>query len=76
MLVWRLDENVAGVYEEGEYFDRQAQEPENFAEQGKLLHWACIYIHLFRHKSYSKVQMILETFLQVHENYFATCVEV
>ena len=76
MLVWRLDENVAEVYEEGEYLDPQAQEPENFAEQGKLLHWACIYIHLFCHMSYSKVPMILKTFLQVHENYFATYVEV
>jgi len=76
LLVWRLDENVAEVYEEGEYLDQQAQEPENFAEQGKLLHWACTYIHLFCHMSYSKVSMILKTFLQVHENYFATYVEV
>ena len=42
-----LDENAAGVFEEGEYFDQQEQDPENFAEQGKLLHWACIYIPLF-----------------------------
>ena len=42
-----LDENAAGVFEEGEYFDQQEQDPENFAEQGKLLHWACTYIHLF-----------------------------
>jgi hypothetical protein len=33
-----LDENAAGVFEEGEYFDQQEQDPENFAEQGKLLH--------------------------------------
>ena len=44
-IVYRLDENVAGVYEEGDYFDQQ--EPEHFVEQGKLLRWACIYISLF-----------------------------
>ena len=44
LFIYRLDENVAGTYEEGEYFEQQ--EAENFIEQGKLLHWACIYIHL------------------------------
>ena len=34
--LYRLDENVAGVYEEGEYFEQQ--EPEHLVEQGKLLH--------------------------------------
>ena len=76
LLVWRLDENVAGVYEEGEFSDRQAQETENFAEQGKLLHWACIYLHLFRHKKLFKSTNDFENLLQVHENYFATYVEV
>jgi len=33
-----LDENVAGVYEEGEYFEPQEQDSENFVEPGKLLH--------------------------------------
>ena len=34
-IVYRLDENVAGVYEEGDYFEQQ--EPEHLVEQGKLL---------------------------------------
>jgi hypothetical protein len=33
-----LDENVAGVYEEGEYLEPQDQDFENFEEPGKLLH--------------------------------------
>ena len=32
---YRLDENVAGVYEEGDFFEQQG--PEHFVEQGKLL---------------------------------------
>ena len=36
LFIYQLDENVAGVYEEGEYFEQQ--EPEHFVEQGKLLH--------------------------------------
>ena len=35
LFIYRLDENVAGVYEEGDYFEQQ--EPEHFVEQGKLL---------------------------------------
>ena len=31
-----LPATVAGVYEEGDYFEQQ--EPEHFVEQGKLLH--------------------------------------
>jgi len=34
---YRLDENVAGTTEEEEFADHQEQDPENFAEQGKLL---------------------------------------
>ena len=36
LFVYRLDENVVGAYEEGEYFEQQ--EPEHFVEQGKILH--------------------------------------
>ena len=49
--MYRLDENVAGAYEEGDYFEQQ--EPEHFVEQGKLLRWACIYISLFDYMQYS-----------------------
>ena len=37
LLVYRLDENIDGTYEEGEYFEQQEQDSENFAEPGKLL---------------------------------------
>ena len=43
----RLDENVAGTCEKGEFVEPEEQDQGHFAEQGKLLHWACTYIHLF-----------------------------
>ena len=61
LFAYRLDENVAGVYEEGDFFEQQ--EPEHFVEQGKLLRWACIYTSLFDYMQYSKVElMFLKTF--------------
>ena len=55
-VCYRLDENVAGVYEEGDFFEQQ--EPEHFVEQGKLLRWACIYIFPFDYMQYSKVELM------------------
>jgi len=47
-FAYRLDEIVAGTVEEGEFAEHQEQDPENFAEQGKLLSelahlYICIY---------------------------------
>jgi len=35
-FVYRLDENVAGIIEEGEFVEREDQDQGHFAEQGKL----------------------------------------
>ena len=37
LFVYRLDENVAGVIEEGEFVEPEDQDQGHFAEQGKLL---------------------------------------
>ena len=72
LFIYRLDENVAGVYEEGEYFEQQ--EPEHFVEQGKLLRWACIYILLIGlHAIFQSSDNDFEKhFYKGYENYFAT----
>ena len=46
LLVKRLDESIVEVIEEGKFVEPEEQNQYHL-EQGKLLHWACIYIHLF-----------------------------
>ena len=36
LFVWLVDVNVAGIFEEGEYFEQQDQDQGHFVEQGKL----------------------------------------
>ena len=48
LFVYRLDENVAGFIEEGEFVEPEDQDQVPFAEQGKLLSelapkYICIY---------------------------------
>ena len=48
LFVYRLDENVAGFIEEGEFVESEDQDPSHFAEQGKLLselapNYICIF---------------------------------
>ncbi len=46
LFVYRLDENVAGVIEEGEFAEPEDQDQGHFAEQGKLFsELASIYIY-------------------------------
>ena len=50
MFVYRLDENVAGIIEEGEFVEPEDQDQGHFAEQGKLSsELAFIYIYFGSH---------------------------
>jgi len=49
-FVYRLDENVAGIIEEGEFVEPEDQDQGHFAEQGKLSsELAFIYIYFGSH---------------------------
>ena len=74
MFVYRLDENVAGFSEEGEFVEPEDQDQGHFAEQGKLLSelapkLICIY---FDQMIYSENQWFTKPFQKVYGNYFAT----
>ena len=72
LFIYRSDENVAGVYDEGEYFEQQ--EPEHFVEQGKLFAELAFTYLYFDYMQYSKVVIMIFTkpFYKGYENYFAT----
>ena len=77
LFVYRLDENVAGIIEEGEFVEPEDQDQGHFAEQGKLFSelalqtYASTFITCFTLKA-----RFIKPISKVYGNYFATYVEI
>jgi len=73
LFVYRLDENVAGFIEEGEFGEPEDQDPCHFAEQGKLLsELAPKYICIYFGQMIILKAMFYKTFRKIYGYYFAT----
>ena len=73
LFVYRLDENVAGDIEEGEFVGPEDQDQVHFAEQGKLSsELAPKYICIYFDQMITLRQWFTKPFQKVYGNYFAT----